>query len=180
MSDENEGVGQPTGAHSLNLCGAGEGKAWKQDRARFPGVNDGKKQVLQTPAIEGDKGNEGFYLDYTIVRGPRGGRRKVLVGGMLAHEHSLTKPNLAKAYAEFAAACKDPEIAQYAKVQAMAKSPQADGLGNKFAAYRDRPKRFEREPEDKALEGGPVQVCEPYIAMHGQDCWCFTCLASRG
>lgn len=179
-TDSADLVGQPTGAHSLSLCGMGEGKAWKGDRARFPGVNDGKKQMLQTPKVEGDKAAPGFYLDYAIKVGPRGGRKRVLVGGMEASQHSLTRHNLKKAYEEFAAVCADPEIARYAKVQAMAKSPQADGLGNKFMAYRDRPRvRAEREP-DQPLEGGPEYVCQDvYIAMHGQDCMCFECLVKR-
>ena len=180
-TDSADLVGQPTGAHSLGLCGAGEGKAWKQDRARFPGVNDGKKQRLDVPKVQGDSSKDGvFIMDYAIVVGPRGGKRRVAVGGIPLHEHPLTQANLAKAYADFAATCTDPEIARYAKVQAMAKSPQADGKGNQFAAYRDRPFKQRKEPDhERSLEGGPEVEVGVYIAMHGQDCMCFDCLVKR-
>jgi hypothetical protein len=179
-TDSADLVGQPSGAYSLALCGAGEGKAWKGDRMRYPNAEREKHERLTVPKVEGDA--NGVYLDHAIVYGPRGGKRKVLVGITFAHEHGLAKGNLAKAYAEFAATCADPEIARYAKVQAMAKSPQLDGRGNQFAAYRDRPRKQHdpRRGEPGAPpEGGPTMVCEEYVPMHGQDCMCFECLVKR-
>lgn len=166
-------VGQSTGAHSLSLCGQGEGKAWKQDRARFPSVNDGKKQRLETPKPEGDV--DGVYVDYAIVIGPKGGKRKVLAGIMPAHEMGLSRHNLKAAYEEFAKTCQDPEMRRYAEIQALAKTPQADGSGNRFSAWRDRPKPV-RKTQDPAV--GTYVAAEPTYT-HGPDCLCFPCLAKR-
>jgi len=170
--DDDDEVGQPTGQHSLSMCSAGEGKAWKgAGHVRFPQVRE-KHDALQVPSVE-----DGNYaeLDYAIKIGPRGGKRKVAVGIVMTHEHGLTKHNLAKAYADFAATCQDRDMVAYAKVQAMAKTPQADGHGSKFAAWKDRPRPLQREPEGDGAE----YVCEPVVPMHGMDCMCFDCLVKR-
>ena len=174
-----DSVGQPTSTHSLNLCGQGEGKAWKGDRGRFPNPDSEKHDKLEVPKIEGDHDNPGVYIDYAIKIGPRGGRKKVFAGYMLASEHPLSRGNLRDAYAAYAETCCDPKLAAYAKAQAMAKTPQADGLGNKLAAHIDRPRKLRSEPSEPADDGLPSMVLDEPILMHGMDCMCFPCLLKR-